>query len=820
MTGSPGDFAIADDDSVPASGDLFLIGGAKSNAPTRSLCEALGVTPEELGARGPEDYVLRSAEADGRRLVLIAGGGRVGTLYGVYDLLHWLGVRWYAPGEINEEVPTRTLEALGELDAREAPHFLLRGFHAWENRGDTDFLLWMARNRLNYWCVEQEPKALVHKLGILLAGGGHVLTDYYLGPREPYPYNHSRFEGDEARPADPYSVSPEYQGDANGDGKLSYFEAHPEWYGLRDGKRSPSIQGGGGDNFCTSNAGALSEWMKNAIADLAEGRYRDADIINAWMLDGGKWCQCERCEALGTPTDRNLLVVHRYAQEIKKARAAGRINRPVRLLFLAYADVLAPPSRPLPDGFDHSTCIATYFPICRCYVHDFDDPGCSRNARYNQHLRGWAVDPERHYRGQLCIGEYYNVSGYKCLPLCFMSTMAPDIPYYASLGARYFHYMHCTTGNWGNKALTNWQMARQLWNPGEDVRELWRDYFPGRYGPVHLQMRAYYRHLEEMLGNVTELKYGLARRLDAGSEDLFPTTHLKYEATNFADNDGPDLQEMLAEADRCREILNQVLARRLPDRIADRVAEDERLFTYGERTLRFYDALCRAYSLLRAGDEDGARRAFAEAEALGALLKADKTSTTLSSSHANAPNALVASFASGALVRLGTTLGPSDPRTVPLLDPARGPLVLTGRDLRGGGAVQYGYGLHAYPGRIPVSEVGNYVYGAGASPYDSMVGYFRLGAVPASGLSLRLVGLKCPQPPGGEVAAEVRVNGEPLFADKVPFPEDKLGELRLPIGAGLLRQGVNGLEIRNVQPGGRLGNRPWFGIDRVELGPQ
>ena len=35
-------------------------------------------------------------------------------------------------------------------------------------------------------------------------------------------------------------------------------------------------------------------------------------------------------------------------------------------------------------------------------------------------------------------------------------------------------------------------------------------------------MRRFYESLEQMLSNVSELKYGLARRLDRGVADLFP----------------------------------------------------------------------------------------------------------------------------------------------------------------------------------------------------------------------------------------------------------------------------------------------------------
>lgn len=641
-------FRIVDDDKMP-TGNLIIVGSPLSNKVAKNFAPSLGVSQDELGRLGPEGYVIKSVRLKGRRIVIIAGGSRVGTLYGVYDFLHRLGVRWYAPGEIGEEVPQRKLIDMPDLDICESPKFALRGFHAWEDRADEDFLLWMARNRLNYWCVEQSQKPLLRKLGIKLVGGGHILTYRYLNPRASYPYDHPIFIGDEDKPKDPYPISPEYAGDANKDGKLSYFEAHPEWFALIKGKRSDNIHGDSGDNFCTSNEYALREWMKNAINDLAEGRYKDADFINAWTLDGGRWCECPNCTALGSPTDRYLLFVHRFSEEIKKAQNIGKIWGKVRLLFLVYADVLQPPTKPLPRDFDYDMCIATFFPIVRCYVHNLDDEKCPTNSRYNKILQSWVVNPDRHYRGQICIGEYYNVSGYKCLPVCYMHVMCNDIPYYYNVGARYFHYMHVKTKEWGTMSLTNWQMARQLWEPKVDCKALWDDYFSGRYGEAKDLMRQFYECLEKMMCNVSELKYGLARRLNAGAKDLFPSPHLRYDHTDKREKIGPTFMEILEWKRRCREIINRALLMALPQRIKLRIKEDERLFTYAERTLEFYDALCRAYFAAQAKDTVGAQKAFDEAKLLAELLKSDTTSARFSSSHANANNALEASFAAGAL---------------------------------------------------------------------------------------------------------------------------------------------------------------------------
>ena len=565
------------------------------------------------------------------------------------------------------------------MDVTERPAFLTRGFLAWEDRGDPDFLLWMARNRMNYWCVEQKQHALMRKLGIRLVCGLHDAEILFLNPSGPYPYQHAKFpagntgnrteklpaltpgpspatgEGS-SRPKDPYPESPQFQGDANHDGKLSYFEAHPEWFAMSKGKRVPGYDGWFGINYCTSNPHATTEFMKNYVQALIDGPYRDAEMVRFWTLDGGRWCECPECKAQGISTDRNLLLVYRLDREIKKARAEGKIHRPIMLYFLAYADVLQPPTRPLPADFDNATCAATFYPIVRCYVHRFDDPSCAVNFRYQEQLRGWATDVARHFRGPLAIGEYYNVSGYKCLPICFMHSMAHDIPCYYRAGARHFDYMHVTTGNWGNKALTNYQMARQIWDVRTDCPALWKDYFAGRYGPAADTMREFYESLEGMLSNVSELKYGLARRLQTGAKELFPTSHLRLRREPGIACDGITLEDIVAHAANGRRLIDQATAMQVPERMRARIAEDRRAFTYGERTIAYYQECVEAFRLGRSGQRKEALQHYEEAKRLAGLLRSDTTSTTLSSSHANAADAFAATYASGAIDQLAKLL--------------------------------------------------------------------------------------------------------------------------------------------------------------------
>jgi hypothetical protein len=214
-----------------------------------------------------------------------------------------------------------------------------------------------------------------------------------------------------------------------------------------------------------------------------------------------------------------------------------------------------------------------------------------------------------------------------------MHVMAHDIPYYYQVGSRYFEYMHVTTGRWGNKSLTNYQMARQLWDVDADCEELWRDFFTRRYGPVAGSMRDFYLSLEQMFANIDRLKINrrdtLSLLLDRGAKDLFPNPHLRYQREPGVETLGPTLCEMVEAGRRCRGLIDRALDAEVPERIRDRLVEDGRQFTYGERTLGYYYECATAFRLARAGQHDAARRHLAEAKRLAKLLAQDTWSTGL-----------------------------------------------------------------------------------------------------------------------------------------------------------------------------------------------
>jgi hypothetical protein len=598
-------------DNKAVDGDVIVLGSCESSVLTAHYLSQ--------GPVGAESFTIRTvAREKGGTAVLLAGADRVGTLYAAYAFLGQFGIRWFSPGLSGEVVPSLP-EVVSHMDNfSDAPKFAVRGYWAEffnsENefvrpvgrKGTIDFFNWMARNRMNLWSSGELNVAAgeMKKRGLHLSAGGHTFYTL-IDPGSPYPYKHSRFAGGTSTTPDPYPLSPDFKGDVNGDGVLSYSEAHPEWYGLGpDGVRHFTTDPFGYD-FCTSNTAMQAEFLKNLITKLSTGDWKYADYLDWWPEDADHWCVCDNCKALGTPTDRNLIMTHLIREALKQALADGRLHRDVRVKFLIYssAGVIAPPTRPLPKGFDYDGIMGTYFPIYRCYVHTIDDPACTEfNHPYYDYLKAWEASP--YYKGKFMIGEYYNISYFRDLPILFTKSMEHDIRFYYDGGARAMHYMHVPMGNWGPRTITNYQFARMLWDPATDIPSMKEEYFRLRYEDAAGVMGDFYASLERALINVPEYlatpgeDENLGGRLRAFADGkplhLFPYKHLRLSGEHPAPDDGPSIEDTLKELDTTERLMNHALGIAVSDRARGCELEDEALFHYADATVRLYYHMVRS----------------------------------------------------------------------------------------------------------------------------------------------------------------------------------------------------------------------------------
>ena len=416
----------------------------------------------EVG-RTPRDEALRRPDApatpDGFVIdvspgsISICGREPQGTVFGVYRFLErFCGCRWLAQGI--EDIPAR-----GELSVPVGrwvfdPSFELRLFQARSDQ-QRDWGLKMGMN--GYYTQASQSEH----------GHGFYMPDQV-------PSCHAY-----------YQLLPTER----------YFEAHPEWFPLLGGKRSPSKLHGG--QLCLTAPGLADEFARNVKAIFAADPH--CRILSISPNDGRSWCECEQCLALdrklcGGRTTRQGLAAEQpflgdrvfwFANEV-----AGRVAEeyPDRLLLvLAYVNYAEPPDtvRPLPNVVPY---LCHYAPAD--YSRAIRDPGSEANAQFDDLLRRWAKQAPH-----LLFYSYVSKSMWWRLPRPIRRNFSDDLRYLHSLGIRRY-YCQSNLSDWATDGPLYYVLARQMWDIQADPEALAREWTERMFGPAAPAIAAHYDAVE------------------------------------------------------------------------------------------------------------------------------------------------------------------------------------------------------------------------------------------------------------------------------------------------------------------------------------
>lgn len=138
----------------------------------------------ELGPLKQDGFIIRSMGED----LAIKGRTPRGTLYGVYDYLRMLGVRWYFPGKEHEFVPSRGDVILKNVNIAESPDMNHRSMVI--HSGNSALLDWIdfaAKAKLNAIHLHSDER--IHGMPEILAsrGLGFGLRRHFFGEVYPPP---------------------------------------------------------------------------------------------------------------------------------------------------------------------------------------------------------------------------------------------------------------------------------------------------------------------------------------------------------------------------------------------------------------------------------------------------------------------------------------------------------------------------------------------------------------------------------------------------------------------------------------------------------
>jgi Domain of unknown function (DUF4838)/Glycosyl hydrolase family 67 N-terminus len=271
----------------------------------------------------PDGFALRTV---GNELWIVGGDVR-GALYGVYDLLETeLGVRWFMPGELGEDVPSQKDIPMPKVDREKAPAFsAVGGF------------IWAGGPGANEW--EKRARARV-------------------GPTSAF-FGHNW-----------YNIIPP---------TAETKAAHPEWFALSSGVRT--------NQLCSAHPDVVRITVEKARAFFDANP--SATLFSISPNDGSGFCEDARCQAVdqrygvtdGTLSDRLVHYANEVLAELGKAHPGKQVG------ILAYVQHTAPPRAAKPHP--NYVTLITRMPWEFCHAHALDDPACELNRRFLDYVRGW-----------------------------------------------------------------------------------------------------------------------------------------------------------------------------------------------------------------------------------------------------------------------------------------------------------------------------------------------------------------------------------------------------------------------------------------------
>lgn len=410
--------------------------------------ESLGASIDVAGL-GQEGFVVKTV---GTRLVIVGGEPR-GTLYGVYELLEGqLGCRWFTP-EL-ERIPRVARLALPQLDLRKVPVLEYREMYLWESFDGN----WMARNRLNG------------------AGGrGRMAEKQKL--YAPVPEIEARHGGDIRFGFGFFVHSFERLVPAR-----KYLAEHPEYFALWKGKRD-------GDQLCCTNEDAIRLCTEAVLKGMRE--QPKATVFSVSQNDNMKYCQCDRCQALGkaegTQMAQVLHLVNGVAEGVEKEFPDKIIET------LAYQWTRKAPSAMRP----RKNVVIRLCNIECCFAHPLAS-GCSRaNDAFVADLKTWAKVCDR-----LWIWDYTTNFAHYLLPLPNKRLLDDNIRLFAANHATgVFEESTYDTPDGEFEPLKAYLLAKFLWNPEADEEAATREFLEAYYGPAAVPVREYLDLLHDYATN-------------------------------------------------------------------------------------------------------------------------------------------------------------------------------------------------------------------------------------------------------------------------------------------------------------------------------
>lgn len=446
------------------------------------------------GARRPEEGEWYRFRKVGSRLTLEAGRPRA-LRYAAADLLERCGVRFLAPafdfyGGASEFVPARPdLQIDVPSGERRAAAMPFRKIYVEEGRSHTlanlrQLVEWMPRGRYNTLVVpvdyqgrgevrwdnwRKELAPLLQKLDLIIEVGGHGYQNF---------------------------LNAEMEG-----GRL--FREHPDWFGVdQQGRRSRRPN----QVFCTSNRSAVDYVTQQFLAYVKQRP--EIQIFDFWPPDGARWCACDSCRDLGSPSNRQALLLNHVLGSVRKAKL------PLRLECLAYQTSIFPPETAVLDP----GVLVDYCPINQNFDEPMESLTGGWNRRYLRGVRAWRGA----FEGDISLYSYYRKYAWRSLPVIIPGSIGREVALYRDIPLQGVS-IYGEPGDWSTYELNHYTLARAAWNGRERIDDLVGDFCRARYGEIAPEARRLTETMGEAVrtfGNIPHASIKPATEIQAAHAEL------------------------------------------------------------------------------------------------------------------------------------------------------------------------------------------------------------------------------------------------------------------------------------------------------------
>jgi hypothetical protein len=429
--------------------------------------------------------------------LLIEGNSDLAVLYGAYEYLAGLGVRWFTPGDLGRHAPTHDSIALSGERKQIKPGFRLRslwlnGNPDWHLDGSTPEKLTQQRIDHAYWQLRNR------------------MQFNYRAPRKgtlPFPLAiksiHEVFN---------HNVAKIYQW------KKLTLEKNPERFPLvtRDGQKVRIDKG----QICFTHPDNISD----AAAWCLDYFEQNPSMITASMSlqDTGGVCECENCTKTNdgvNPSERCDRLVWGFMNEVARRVAEKRPDRGIAF-FSSYGATMMP----LPGTKAQGNILGVV-----CHIdhnnHDLEDPACPNNQLFLQQIAALKAT------GAEAVAYDYTTFPASLQPLMILN----NVKTYHKLGLSGYTCEIMTRS--AQHTMVNWAQAQLAWNPDQEPRKLIVEYCNTYFGDAGADVLAVVDAVEASICKLPKLTlsgYGASQEIMTDDVVAFARKKLEQATTKVS----------------------------------------------------------------------------------------------------------------------------------------------------------------------------------------------------------------------------------------------------------------------------------------------